>query len=204
MAGSPPDDRQDASTSPPDDGRDPWTAALAIACVVGLVAAGTVVPALAAPLSGDSFDDPLFDQSDGGDGTATAPSELPGSGGPSSSGLGALNPGDRTSVGGSLGGESLRNQSAETHFYVESPEPAYWRTGAYDVYTGEGWEVASGQFLRSARTDGTGSRLTQTVELERPATALPAADEPLDGHPRVGVDVDRPRGGRSTSTPTRG
>ncbi|WP_135820372.1 transglutaminase domain-containing protein [Halostella litorea] len=192
MAGPPPDDRQDASNSPPNDGRDPLTAALAVACVVGLVAAGTVVPALAAPLSGDSFNESLFDQSGGdGGGPSTPSGGVPGGTGAASAGLGALNPGDSTSVGGSLGGASLRNQSAETHFYVESDQPAYWRTGAYDMYTGEGWAVGQGEFFDAARSNRGGYRLEQTVELERPATALPAAWRPIDIDTDARVSVQR-------------
>ncbi|WP_121821809.1 DUF4129 domain-containing transglutaminase family protein [Halostella salina] len=192
MAGPPPEDRQDESNSP-DSGRDLRTAALALACIVGLVTAGTVVPALAAPLSGDSFNRSLFNQSGGGsDGPSGQPGQVTGGSGPSSAGLGALNPGDRTGVGGSLGGESLRNQSAETHFYVESPEPAYWRTGAYGVYTGSGWRSGEGDGqIGPIPTDG-GTRMEQTVELERPATALPAAWQPI-GIDGIGgpVSIDR-------------
>ncbi|NHN48298.1 DUF4129 domain-containing protein [Halostella sp. JP-L12] len=179
MAGSPPEDRQDASNSAATDDRDLRTAALAICCALGLAVAGTALPALAAPLAGGSLGEGLFDPSGGAPGGQAGGGEGPGGG------LGALNPGDRTSVGGSLGGQDggLRNQSAATHFYVESEEPAYWRTGAYGVYTGDGWESGATSGLGPGRYDG-GRQVEQTVELERPATALPAAWQPYD------VEVD--------------
>jgi transglutaminase-like putative cysteine protease len=181
MAGRSPDDRQDASNNAATDDRDLRTAALAVCCAIGLAVAGTALPALAAPLAGGSLGEGLFDQPGG------TPNGQAGEGEALGGGLGALNPGDRTNVGGSLGGQSggLRNQSAATHFYVESDEAAYWRTGAYAEYTGDGWEDGGTNGLGAGRTDD-GRRMTQTVELEQSATALPAAWQPYD----VDIDAD--------------
>jgi transglutaminase-like putative cysteine protease len=170
----------------PDDEqtRDRLRAGLAVCCAIALVLAGTVVPALSAGGLGQS---PLasvvpqpdanpFDQSGGGGGSA------PG-------GLGALNPGDSTSVGGSLGGEDspFQSQNVETHFTVQSSDPAYWRTGAYDTYTGSGWERSGdrqpyagpldGNSLDGGPSDGDGlrgERVEYRVTLAQSATALPS------------------------------
>ncbi|WP_135533944.1 transglutaminaseTgpA domain-containing protein [Halostella pelagica] len=190
MAGSrsPDDDRQDASNSPSASGRDLSRAVLAVCCAIGLVIAGTVMPALAAPLSGGSIDKTLFDQP--GSGSTDPGGTASGSGPAASSGLGALNPGDSTGVGGSLGDQSgaLRNQSAETHFYVESDEPAYWRTGAYAEYEGSGWQnLGTASDVTGQRPPGDGQLVEQQIELERPASTLPAAYRPVDVDADTGV-----------------
>jgi len=152
------------------------------------------MPALAAPLTGGGFSDGLFDQPGGG-ASGMNRSGTSGGGGAASSGLGALNPGDSTGVGGSLGGQSgaLRNQSAETHFYVDSDEPAYWRTGAYSEYDGTGWsDLGAPDEVGDQRPPGDGQLVEQRVELERAASALPAAYRPVDVE--TGADVTARRG----------
>ncbi|ERH11479.1 MAG: hypothetical protein J07HB67_00486, partial [halophilic archaeon J07HB67] len=60
-----------------------------------------------------------------------------------SRGWGALSSAESTRVGGRAapGDDTpLRSQSTDVHFVVESERPAYWRTGAYGVYTGQGFE----------------------------------------------------------------
>ncbi|RXK49975.1 transglutaminase domain-containing protein [Halorientalis pallida] len=108
------------------------------------------------------------------------------------SGFGALDPGQRTGVGsqGSPLSASLRNQSAEPHFLVRSSAATYWRTGAYERYTGTGWS-GQGQANRAywPRNPGVAAEdrrtITQEYRLLQPASALPAAWKP--------VDVDGPR-----------
>jgi transglutaminase-like putative cysteine protease len=109
-----------------------------------------------------------------------------GAGGPGSgSGFGALNPGASTGVGASesLVSESLRSRSSRAHFVVESRKATYWRTGAYETYTGDGWENE-----RTGRRDlplvdaagGERERLVQRITLKQPAAALPSAWQPVN------------------------
>ena len=102
-------------------------------------------------------------------------------------GFGALNPGESTSMGGVTGASSaLSSQSAETHFTGSSSSSAYWRTGAYDRYTGSGWEQTGDTEPLDDRLDGDGiqgPRVTYEVDLNRTATALPTVWRPnsIDG-----------------------
>ncbi|MFC4450181.1 DUF3488 and transglutaminase-like domain-containing protein [Halorussus aquaticus] len=160
----------------PDDeqSRDRLRAALALACALAVVLAGLVVPGVSGaglgqtPL-GSAVPQPginPYGQSGGGG---------LGSGG----GLGALNPGDSTSVGGSLASNqsAFRSQNAETHFTVRSSVPSYWRTGAYDTYTGSGWERSGDRqpYTGPMRGEGIRGREVQyRVTLRQSATALPS------------------------------
>ncbi|MDH5020242.1 DUF3488 and transglutaminase-like domain-containing protein [Halobacterium rubrum] len=107
----------------------------------------------------------------------------PGAGGSAGSQLGALTPGEQTGVGGSLspGNDSaFQSLNDEVHFVVRASRPAYWRTNAYDRYTGGGWQQSGGATaydtpLDTARTD---TRVVQQVRLEQAATALPTAWQP--------------------------
>ena len=71
--------------------------------------------------------------------------------------------------------------SAEVRFTVESEEPAYWRTGVYDRFTGDTWvatgesEPIEGQIIEGA----IGSNLEQTVIAEGELDAMPAAAQPV-------------------------
>ncbi|MFC7195831.1 transglutaminaseTgpA domain-containing protein [Halosimplex aquaticum] len=93
-------------------------------------------------------------------------------------GFGALNLGNQTSVGGSLGqsdGNPFRSQNTEVHFTVRSQESSYWRTGAYDTYTGDGW-------ARSGPSDATapveGRQVSYRVKLARPTSTAPTVWRP--------------------------
>ena len=73
--------------------------------------------------------------------------------------------------------------STEVRFTVESEEPAYWRTDAYDRYTGDGW-VQTGD---ASAYDGTLSgpegetrTVEQAVRIETEANAMPAAWQPVE------------------------
>jgi transglutaminase-like putative cysteine protease len=103
------------------------------------------------------------------------------------SAFGALNPGSQTDVGSAEGltSQSLRNQSATPHFIVESSEAGYWRTGAYDTYTGSGWDAedlpVQAEWPRRPATAPEDRRtVTQTYRLLKPASALPGVWEPTD------------------------
>ena len=111
--------------------------------------------------------------------------QTPGTG--SASGFGALDPGQRTGVGsqGSPLSDSLRSQSSQPHFLVRSSAATYWRTGAYERYTGTDWtgqgEVARARWPRSPSVAADDRRtITQEYRLLESASALPAAWEPVD------------------------
>ncbi|WP_162224648.1 transglutaminaseTgpA domain-containing protein [Halorussus amylolyticus] len=169
---------------------------LALCCVAAVVLASTVLPALSsAGLGGSPLGsvvpqpgvDPYGpDAPAGGAGGAGSPGGAGDAGALSGAGgLGALNPGDTASVGGSLAADdetnAFRSQNAETHFTVESSAPSYWRTGAYDTYTGSGWERSddrepyAGPLESEAMTD---RRVEYRVTLNRSATALPSVWRP--------------------------
>jgi transglutaminase-like putative cysteine protease len=151
-------------------------AALAVvvsAATVPVVLGGGTPPALAAA--------PF----DAGSNEAAAASASGLGGSLSGGGLGALSAASSTSVGGAsapgAAGNPLQNQSTEVHFVVRSTNPTYWRTGAFDRYTGQGWQ-RSGE---PRQFDGTfsdgplrGEQVSYTVTLKQSATALPTAWRP--------------------------
>lgn len=108
--------------------------------------------------------------------------------------------GDRASIEARLVEESGRIEiggsitlSEEVRFTVSAPEPALWRTGAFDRYTGNGW-ARSGRTRSSRQADpppGEPSPLRQTVRIESPMTIMPAVWKPTEvlGDPadRIGV-----------------
>jgi len=164
----------------PDDTRD-FSRRWLIACtVLAVVAAGVVLPAFA---TGGIAGSPL-ERLMPGDPGATAGLQ----GGSGAGGLGALNPGSSTGVGGEVGlnSETFASTSTATHFVVQSDQPTYWRTATYDRYTGSGWEQTGG----TSAYDGTiehrgsgGERVEYDLTLERSATAIPTAYRPrtVDG-----------------------
>jgi transglutaminase-like putative cysteine protease len=160
----------------PDDeqSRDRLRAALTLCCVLALVLAGTVIPAVSGaglgqtPL-GSAIPTPNVDVG-GMNG---------GGGGSAGGGLGALNPGDQSSVGGSLAedGNAFRSRNSEVHFRVRSTSASYWRTGAYDSYTGSGWERSGDRRPYSGPIEGAGirgERVEYRVTLGQSATSLPS------------------------------
>ena len=72
--------------------------------------------------------------------------------------------------------------SPEVRFTVESTQEAYWRTGAYDRYTGDGW-VRTGEAQpytgRLESPPGTSITVEQTVTAKTPLDAIPAAWKPV-------------------------
>jgi transglutaminase-like putative cysteine protease len=161
-----------------DGGRNLGQAVVAAIVVVGLLSAAAMLPAQGTQGGGG-----------GGGGSGNGPAGPGGSGGGGGSipggdalgGLGALNPGSQTDVGGALQsagdvGGSLSRLSNSVHFTVRSDSPAYWRTGAYGLYTGDGWEQSQRAPWGGAGTDG--HTVVQRVRLERSARSLPAAWKP--------------------------
>lgn len=84
--------------------------------------------------------------------------------------------GDSTQVGGSI------RLSPEVRFSVTANESRYWRVGAYDRYTGDGWVRTGGTSPFEGRLDdppGPRERLEQRVSPETELGVLPAAAEPV-------------------------
>jgi transglutaminase-like putative cysteine protease len=180
---------------------------LVICCLLAVGLAGVLVPSL----TGGVVDSPAESLVPGDaiqSGAAENFGELASSGlgdinasslgeGAGGGGFGALNPGQSTDIGGSTGASAaLGSQSTSSHFTVRSSSPAYWRTGAYDRYTGSGWE----QTGETTSFDGTlsgdgieGARVDYQVELNRSATALPTVWRPnsVDGVSNLRVTDQR-------------
>ena len=150
-------------------GREYDRVVFVLGSVLAVLVAGALLPTLTGPLGAAPLESLISPQSGSG-----------GGGG----GLGALNPGDSTDVGGfSSDGNvnALQSQSTETHFTVTATEGAYWRTGAYDTYTGSGWERTGETTAYDGEIDTeglAGEEISYQVELQRAATALPTAWRP--------------------------
>lgn len=149
-------------------GRDARQAAVALVAVLALVLAAGLVPALTVPFGPMGIQGP--DDADGPPASRTADE---------ASTLNALSPGERADVGGPIDRERLRAAN-ETHFVVETNSPGYYRTGAYDRYTGEGWARTSDPSVYTGGLPADDdSEVKQRVRLTRPATGLPAAYRPV-------------------------
>lgn len=93
---------------------------------------------------------------------------------------------ERSGIAGSV------DLSPEVRFTVESEQPAYWRTGVYDRYTGSEW-------LRSGQDDplegslrpppGDYEMVEQTVRTETELGVTPVAAEPIDLQGSVAEDA---------------
>ncbi len=148
---------------------------LVICTLLVVVATAFLMPAFATDgLAGSPVDRILPGES---------PTESAAGGSGAGGGLGALNPGDTTGVGGEVGldGETYGNLDTELHFTVEADTGTYWRTGAYDHYTGSGWErTGSEEPLDGAiEHDGQhGEQIDYEIELAQTATAVPTAWRP--------------------------
>ncbi|NLV07749.1 hypothetical protein GOC83_16560 [Haloarcula rubripromontorii] len=158
--------------------RDYLRVLLTAVCVVAVVLATATLPVLAPGGTQSPIESliPLPQENPFGEAGGTAAG---GSGGQ----LGALNPGSQTSVGGSLnsGDSPYQSQDTEPHFTVTSSEPAYWRTGAYETYTGTGWDgradpqAYQGPMAVDGMADTT---VDYEVQLAKSATSLPTVWRP--------------------------
>ncbi|QSG08365.1 transglutaminase domain-containing protein [Halapricum desulfuricans] len=172
-------------------GREYGRAAFVLGGVLAVVLAGLLLPALVGPLEAAPLESLLSPPQPAGNGAGGQ--------------LGALDPGDSTSVGGLEGGgtAALRSQSAETHFVVESTEAAYWRTGAYDTYTGSGWDRSgdTAPYDGSIESGGLVDRtLSYRVELKRAAGALPTVWRPRSVETEAPIEVTDGRAIASSRT----
>ena len=166
--------------------REYGVVAIAVACVAAAVLATALIPAAASVGLGDAPAESLIPLPAGAENRSGGGSGPPGSG---ASDFGALNVGNSTSVGGPIGegGESpYRSQDTEVHFRVRSQESNYWRTGAFDTYTGSGWS-------RSGPSDATapvrGEETRYRVELVQSASAAPTVWRPTDLERAEGVSL---------------
>jgi transglutaminase-like putative cysteine protease len=160
---------------------------LVACCLLAVVVAGTVVPALSTGegdgVAGSPIESTLPEGAVAGGGAELPDGNAGGSGpdGDSGSRLGALDPGSFAGVGGPVDENAFRSQDATTHFTVRSTEPAYWRTGAYDEYTGSGWGRSGNTTPYDGPVAGSGangSLTTYEVSLNRSATTLPTVWRP--------------------------
>jgi Transglutaminase-like enzymes, putative cysteine proteases len=72
--------------------------------------------------------------------------------------------------------------SPQVRFTVESSRPSYWRTGAYNRYTGDGWvRTGEAQPYRGQLSSPPGSSqpVQQTITTQQPISILPAAWKPI-------------------------
>jgi transglutaminase-like putative cysteine protease len=90
--------------------------------------------------------------------------------------LGALSVGNRTRVGGG----SAADGSSAVHFVVRAAAPAYWRTGAFVDYTGDGWRGGDDRTTRVVGAVPTSAAFRQRVTLRRPTREVPAAWRPVE------------------------
>ncbi|MFC3960322.1 transglutaminase domain-containing protein [Halovivax cerinus] len=96
---------------------------------------------------------------------------------------------DRSLISGSV------ELSPEVRFTIDSEEPAYWRTGIYDRYTGDEWITTGGSTAYDgplSTPPGRTDRLTQTVTVESPVQVMPAAASArsIDGEMTTFTEVD--------------
>ncbi|MCD2201016.1 transglutaminaseTgpA domain-containing protein [Halobacterium sp. KA-4] len=170
-------------------------AALTLLIIIAVVLATGLTPALGSLASetpassvvpvptGSGSGPPPAGASSGGSGSQGTAAT--GSGAATAGGgqLGALSPGQQTGVGGSLSSgnkSAFQSRNDDVHFVVTADRPAYWRTNAYDRYTGSGWQQtgtasAYSPPIQAARS---GSQLTYDVRFQKAATALPTAWRP--------------------------
>ncbi|WP_459194839.1 DUF3488 and transglutaminase-like domain-containing protein [Halosimplex sp. J119] len=156
--------------------REYGSVALVVGCLVAVVLATALVPAAVSVGLGDAPAESLIPMPPGAEERSAAESAVTGAG--TGDGFGALNLGDRASVGGSLGdsnGNPFRSQNTEVHFQVRSEESSYWRTAAYDTYVGDGW-TQSGESDATAPVDG--RQVSYRVELARSTTSAPTVWRP--------------------------
>jgi len=98
-----------------------------------------------------------------------------GGGGPETLEASLVSADDRTRIGGSI------ELSPEVRFTVTADEGRYWRVGAYDRYTGDGWIRTGGEtvFTSGATPPGERDLVRQEFTAATDLGVLPAAAEPV-------------------------
>ncbi|MCU4718231.1 transglutaminase domain-containing protein [Halapricum hydrolyticum] len=87
---------------------------------------------------------------------------------------------DRVRIGGRT------ELSAETRWTVESDRERYWRVGAYDLYTGEGWIRRPNSIAETSVRRAAAETVTQRFTAESRIATVPAAWRPIGVE---GIDV---------------
>lgn len=181
-----------------------WRATLALLCVVAIVVSSVALPLVAGGIESPASD--LLTNDALGAESADAPERSGSMSGDAGGGMSALAASERTTVGTQdVEGASnpLRNQSAEIHFIVQSTQPAYWRTGSFDQYDGQGWSKSESPsaFTGVVPREGVqGERVDYRITLARPATALPTVWTPRRiSLPAEGLEL---QSGRSIASTT--
>ena len=71
----------------------------------------------------------------------------------------------------------------EVRFTVQSNEPAHWRVGTYDTFTGDGWVRSGGSTIYDGSIDGppgSTETIVQSYRVETSTNAMPAANQPTE------------------------
>lgn len=117
-------------------------------------------------------------------------------------GLGALSPGTTTGVGGEIGldGDTYGSLETDIHFVAESSTSTFWRTGAFDTYTGNGWErdIEQTDYEEPIHHETAGDRIDYVIEFEESASVVPTPWQPTAVS---GIDIDSV-GGDGSLVPT--
>lgn len=167
------------SGSPNSPGHSRRRLLFVVCCIVAVAAGGILVGSVS---SGDLAGSPI-DSILPGESLGQQDVESPGAtgAGGDSGQLGALSPGAQTGVGGELGldNDTFGSTDTEIHFIAESSQPTYWRTAAYDTYTGSGWERTTETEPYEPPIHDTGfEQIEYNISLQRPAGALPTPWQP--------------------------
>ena len=100
--------------------------------------------------------------------------------------IGGLEDRERTEIGGD------RSPSDAIVFRVESEQPAYWRTGSFDIYTGSGWERSDAERYDLAtlnQPEQPSEDYVQTYTFELETAVIPAGWQPLDAGAAVPLEA---------------
>lgn len=163
---------------------------IATVVAVAIVASATVTIVPAGAAFSFSPDGGLSEPAPLGSGDAAAEGTLEGS---------LLSASEELSIQGSL------ELTSELRYTVESDERSYWRVGAYDLYTGDGW-VRRGETgpldRRLGSPAGRSRTVEQTYRAMSPIGTMPAVWRPADVSGPAAADARVTRlGGLQPSTP---
>ena len=158
--------------------------ALLVCCLVAVTAGGLLVATVGSSgLAGSPIDSvlPGEDISENRAANGDSPFDSGEAIGGERGGLGSLTPGAQTGIGGDPGldNDTFASLDTEVHFVAESSDPTYWRTAAYDTYTGDGWtRDADTEPYDPPLRDSGFDRVSYNVTLRQPAGALPTPWQP--------------------------